>query len=45
MSTRWKDNFINFSMELYFGICFVLDAGVNPQRSGSSKAMMTRWNR
>jgi hypothetical protein len=24
MSTRWKDNFINFSIELYFGICSVL---------------------
>jgi hypothetical protein len=27
MSTRWKGNFINFSIELYFGICFVLHAG------------------
>jgi hypothetical protein len=42
MSTRWKCNFINFSIELYFGICSVLDSGVNPWRRGSSKAMTTR---
>jgi hypothetical protein len=42
MSTRWKGNFTNFSIELYFGICSVLDAGVNPQRRVSNKAMMTR---
>jgi hypothetical protein len=42
MSNRWKGNFINFSIELYFGICFVLDVGVNPRRRGSNKAMMTR---
>jgi hypothetical protein len=42
MSTRWKGNFINFSIELYFGICSVLYAEVNPQRRGSNKAMTTR---
>jgi hypothetical protein len=42
MSTRWKSNFINFSIELYFGICSVLYAGVNPRRRGSNKAMTTR---
>jgi hypothetical protein len=42
MSTRWKGNFINFSIELYFGICSVLDAGVNPRSRGSNKAMTTR---
>jgi hypothetical protein len=45
MSTRWKGNFINFSIELYFGICSVKDAGVNPRRRGSNKAMTTRWRR
>jgi hypothetical protein len=39
MSTRWKGYFINFSIELYFGICSVLYAGVNPRRRGSNKAM------
>jgi hypothetical protein len=42
MSTRWKGNFINFSIELYFGICYVLDAGVNPRRRSSNKAMTTK---
>jgi hypothetical protein len=42
MSTRWKGNFIIFSIELYFGICSVLYAGVNPQRRGSTKAMTTK---
>jgi hypothetical protein len=27
MTTRWKGNFINFSIELYFYICSVLDRG------------------
>jgi hypothetical protein len=27
MTTRWKDNFIKFSIELYFDICSVLDRG------------------
>jgi hypothetical protein len=42
MSTRWKGNFINFLIELYFGICSVLDAGVNPRRRGSNKEMTPR---
>jgi hypothetical protein len=42
MSTRWKGNFIKFSIELYFGICSVLDAGVNPRRRSSNKAMTTK---
>jgi hypothetical protein len=42
MSTRWKGNFINFSIELYFCICSVLDAGVNPRRRSSNKAMVTK---
>jgi hypothetical protein len=44
MSTRWKGNFINFLVELYFCICFVLDAGVNPRRRVSNQ-VMTRWRR
>jgi hypothetical protein len=27
MSTRWKGNFIKFSMEQYFGICSVMYTG------------------
>jgi hypothetical protein len=27
LTTRWKDNFINFPIELYFGICYALDTG------------------
>jgi hypothetical protein len=42
ISTRWKGNFIKFSIELYFGICSVLYAGVNPRRRGSNKATTTR---
>jgi hypothetical protein len=42
MRTRCKDNFINFSIELYFGICSILYAGVNPRRRVSNKAMTTR---
>jgi hypothetical protein len=45
MSTLWKGNFIKFSIELYFGICYVLYAGVNPWRSGRNKAMTTRKRR
>jgi hypothetical protein len=41
MSTCWKGNFINFSTELYFGICSILDAGVNPWRRVSNKAIAT----
>jgi hypothetical protein len=42
MSTRSKGNFIMFSIKLYFGICSVLDAGVNRWRRVSNKAMTTR---
>jgi hypothetical protein len=42
MNTCWKGNFINFSIELYFGICSALYAGVNPRRRSSNKAMMTK---
>jgi hypothetical protein len=42
MSTHWNGNFINTSIELYFGICSVLDAGVNPWIRGISNAMMTK---
>jgi hypothetical protein len=39
MSTRWKVNFIKFSMEQYFFICSVMYTGENPWKRGSS----TRW--
>jgi hypothetical protein len=39
MSTLWKGYFINFSIELYFGICSVMYTGENPQGRGSSNAM------
>jgi hypothetical protein len=39
MSTRWKGNFIKFSMEQYFSICSVMYTGENPRKRGSS----TRW--
>jgi hypothetical protein len=39
MSTRWKGNFIKFSIELYFCICSVLYSGVNPRRRVSNKVM------
>ena len=42
MPTYWKGNFIKFSIELYFGICSILDAGENPRRRGRSNAMRTR---
>jgi hypothetical protein len=32
MSTRSKGNFINFSIELYVGICSVLDARVKSMK-------------
>jgi hypothetical protein len=32
MSTRWKGNFIYFSIELYVGICSVLDAWVKSMK-------------
>jgi len=37
MTTRWKGNFINFSIELYFCICSILDAGENPRRRGEEQ--------
>jgi hypothetical protein len=39
MSTRWKGNFINFSIESYLGICSVMYTGENPWGRGSSKTM------
>jgi hypothetical protein len=39
MSTRWKENFIKFSMEQYFCICSVVYIGENPRKRGSN----TRW--
>jgi hypothetical protein len=30
--SRWKGNFIKFSMEQYFGICSVLYTGENPRK-------------
>ena len=32
MTTCWKGNFINFSIELYFGICSILYTGENPRQ-------------
>jgi hypothetical protein len=32
MSTRWKGNFIKFSIEQYFGLCSVMYTGENPQK-------------
>jgi len=37
MTTRWKGNFINFSIELYFCICSILDARENPRRRGEEQ--------
>jgi hypothetical protein len=42
MSTRWKDNFIKFSIELYFGMCSVLYSGLNPRIRVSNKVMTTK---
>jgi hypothetical protein len=42
MSTRWKGNFIKFSMEQYFCICSVIYTGENLQKRGSSNMMRTR---
>ena len=42
MTTHWKGNFINFSIDLYFGICSVEYIGEIPQRRGRSNAMRTR---
>jgi hypothetical protein len=40
--TRWKGNFIKFSMEQYFGICSVMYTGENPRKRGSNNTMRTR---
>jgi hypothetical protein len=37
MTTCWKGNFIKFSIELYFCICSILDAGENPRRRGEEQ--------
>ena len=37
MITCWKGNFINFLIELYFGICSILDTGENPRRRGEEQ--------
>jgi hypothetical protein len=42
MSTRWKGNFINFSIELYFVIYSVMYEGGNPRGRGSGNMMGTR---
>jgi hypothetical protein len=36
MCTRWKGNFIKFSMEQYFCICSIMYTWVNPRKRGSS---------
>jgi hypothetical protein len=48
MSTRWKSNFIYFSIETYFCICSVMYTGENPRGRGSRNTMRTRewrWGR
>ena len=42
MTTRWKDNFINISIDLYFGICSVEYIGEIPRRRGRRNVMRTR---
>ena len=37
MTTCWKGNFIKFSIELYFGIYSILDAGENQRRRGEEQ--------
>jgi hypothetical protein len=41
-STRWKGDFIKFSMEQYFCICSVMYTGESPRKRGSSNTMRTR---
>ena len=36
MTTRWKGNFIKFSIELYFGICSVEYTGEIPQEEAGA---------
>ena len=42
MTTHWKGNFINISIDLYFGICSVEYTGEIPRRRGRSNVMKTR---
>jgi hypothetical protein len=39
MSTRWKGNFIKFSMEQYFGICSVMYTWENPRKNTAEAGM------
>ena len=41
-TTRWNGNFINFSMDQYFGICSVDYTGENPQGRGRSNMMRNK---
>ena len=45
MTTRWKGNFINFSIDLYFGIYSVEYTGESPRRRDRSNAMRTRYRK
>ena len=45
MTTHWKGNFINISIDLYFGICSVEYTWEIPRRRGRSNAMRTRQRR
>jgi hypothetical protein len=45
MTTSWKGNFINFSIELYFDICSVLDRGGIHEKEDSKEMMRTRKRR
>ena len=42
ITTRWKGNFINISIDLHFDICSVEYTGEIPLRRGRSNAMRTR---
>jgi hypothetical protein len=44
MTTRWKGNFINFSIELYFDIFSVMDRGKSIKKD-SKEMMRTRKRR
>jgi hypothetical protein len=45
MTTRSKGNFINFSIELYFDICSVLDRWEIHEKRDSKEMMRTRKRR
>jgi hypothetical protein len=45
MTTRWKGNFINFSIELHFDICSVLDREEVHEKRDSKETMRTRKRR